>query len=172
MKVVQSAILLCCVLSPVAAAQPAEKPSPAAERLIIAFERGSYRVVSRVAVEKTLPASDALPEGPGPFSGFWFEVRDADGSTRYRRVMGDPVLLVAETPPDGAVGAAAGGLTTERRAAVPDSRTFAILIPAARDGDEVLFFGPPYAPDERGAMAAPRAAASIEVARLVLEPRP
>jgi hypothetical protein len=146
------------------------------ERITIAFERGSYAIVSRVPVNTVLPPSDDLPAGPGPFSGFWFELRGADGTLRYRRVIGDPVLLVSESLQPGTTGpgdAAGAPRGLDRAAAVPDARTFVVLVPAARDGDELVLFGPAYAPDARGAMAAPASpAASLEVARLALPPRP
>jgi hypothetical protein len=177
MRVVGLAVQLLCALPLVAAGQPPPDAGPvAAERITIAFERGSYAVVSRVAVTKVLAPTDDLPAGPGPYSGFWFELRAADGSVRYRRVIADPVLLVSEargpggTGPGDAAGAPRG---LDRAAAVPDTRSFVVLVPAARDGDQLLLFGPPYAPDARGAMAAPsEPAASLEVARFALAVRP
>jgi len=165
-----AALVLAVVPPPASGQTPPDAAGPvAAERVTLAFERGSYAIVSRAAVTKVLPPSDALPEGAGPFTGFWFELRAASGSTRYRRVIGDPVLLVWEAPAAGP----GGTRDPVRAAAVPGGRTFTILIPAARDGDELLLFGPLYAPDARGVMAAPPApAASLEVARFALPRTP
>jgi hypothetical protein len=173
MRVVWLAILGLSALPAVAAAQPPGDGGPvAAERVTIAFERGTYSVVSRTTLTKVLAPSDALPEGPGPFTGCWFELRAADGTIRYRRVIDDPVLLVSETAAAaGDAGAAPGAQRLVRAATVPDHRIFSVLVPAARDGDELLLFGPPYAPDARGVMAAPALpTASLEVARLALPP--
>jgi hypothetical protein len=175
MRVAQLVVLLSCALCSAVGAQPPGSGGPvAAERIDIAFERGSYAVVSRVPVTKVLPPSDDLPAGPGPFSGFWFELRAADGSLRYRRVIGDPVLIVAEAPiPVKGARPGSAAVTLDRHTAVPDTCTFTVLVPAPQAGDELLLFGPPYAPDARGAMAAPSApAASLEGARLVLAVRP
>lgn len=168
-------VLLLLIASPPRAVAQVPAGPVAAERVTIAFERGSYTIVSRVAITKVLPPSDALPEGPGPFLGFWFELRESDGSTRYRRVIGDPVLLVSETPDHStALGATASSATTtviERAVAVPDARTFTVLVPAPRPGEALLLFGVPYAPDTRGVMEAPQGpTSSLEVARFELEP--
>lgn len=167
-------VLFLVVVPPPASGQttPDAAGPVAAERVTIAFERGTYSVVSRTVLTKVLAPSDALPEGPGPFTGCWFELRGADGTIRYRRVIDDPVLLVSETAADaGDAGAAPGAPRLVRAATVPDRRIFSVLVPAAQDGDELLLFGSPYAPDARGVMAAPALpTASLEVARLALPP--
>lgn len=163
-------LFLLLIASPPHVAAQASAGPVAAERVTIAFERGNYRIVSRVAVTKVLPPSDALPEGPGPFLGFWFELRGSDGSTRYRRVIGDPVLLVSEVPTSSTAHGPTAAVI-ERAVVVPDARTFTLLVPAPRAGDALLLFGLPHLPDMSGVMEAPQGPIpSLEVAHFEMEP--
>jgi len=84
----------------VASAQ--EGPGPTqpqrADRWVIEFASGAFSLLSRSATTKILPASDELPAVQLPPSGFWFELRSAEGALRYRRIIGDPVKIVFEGP--------------------------------------------------------------------------
>lgn len=85
-----------------ASAQGQDSTEPqSADRWIIRFESGAFSLMSRSATTKVLPASDELPAVQLPLSGFWFELHAADGSVRYRRIVGDPVRLVFEGPARG-----------------------------------------------------------------------
>ena len=53
---------------------PAPGPVPA-ERLVIQYSSGTYRLLSRTPLLKVIPPSDALPATNRPLSGFWFEVQ-------------------------------------------------------------------------------------------------
>src|SRR5215467_12490989 len=59
---------------------------------------GSFDVVSQTSLTKVLTPSDELPGAPQPLSGFWFELQSATGAVKYRRVVGNPVLIVFGGP--------------------------------------------------------------------------
>jgi hypothetical protein len=175
-----------------------------ANRWVIEFSGGEFTLQSRSLTTKVLPASDELPAVQLPHSGFWFELRAADGSVRYRHVTGNPVLLVFEGPaledgnvvptvarsetygPDAPAGRGQGRIAemhgksqaaTPQRAtlarqttadvirdeAIPDERVFTLLTPAAGQGEALVLFSSPLAPNSQGAPA-------TEVARFVVQP--
>ena len=80
------------------------------------------------------PPSDSLEADAGA-TGFWIELRDADGTIVYRRVLHDPREFETETVAD-----ASGALTRRPRA---DPRgVFTLLVPAIQ-GAQAAVFGRP-----------------------------
>ena len=174
-------------------------------RWVIEFSGGEFSLLSRSLTTKVLPASDELPAVQLPHSGFWFELRAADGSVRYRHVTGNPVLLVFEGPaleegnvvptvarsesygPDNPSAGRGQGRIAEmhgksqaavpqratlarqttadviRDEAIPEERVFTLLTPAAGQGEALVLFSSPLAPNSQGAPA-------TEVARFVVQP--
>jgi hypothetical protein len=133
-------------------------PVPA-ERLTIRFREGAFEVVSRTAVVKVLPPSDELPADSSP-SGFWYELRSAEGGLVYRRIIEDPCRIRYE----GFAGGVAGSgktATLERRDVVPSERTFSILVPRANPGDQLVLVESPHELERRNEPA-------VEAARLAV----
>jgi len=145
--------------SPLAAQVP---PSPvvAASRALIRFASGQFSLLERRDIRKVLPPSDALPAVQS-VSGFWYELRAADGSLRYRRIIEDPVRLVFEGPEEPSP--TPGPATPSRKEGIPAERVFSLLIPAPAQGDQLVLFSSPLVPGEQGSPAK-------EVARLDLFP--
>lgn len=66
------------------------KQLPRAVRLTIEYDKNSIRVVGRQNVDMLVPPSD--PTQPSMrTSGFWYEVKDAQDSSLYRRTMPNPI---------------------------------------------------------------------------------
>ncbi len=106
-----AALTAALALAPAARAQnggPAE-PGPV-DRWVVTFSAGAFTLDSRARTEKILPASDELPAVQLPPSGFFYELRAADGSVRYRRIVADPVRLVFEGPAESPGGETPAGV--------------------------------------------------------------
>lgn len=69
---------------------------PRALRLIFSYSGQDVRLVGRQRVEMTAPPSDPLARQGERLSGFWYELRDADKATLYRRVVSNPIPSSAE----------------------------------------------------------------------------
>ncbi len=107
-------------------------------RLIFSYDGDEVRLESRQPVEMLVPPSDPL-EGFENQTGFWTEVRDAQGSVLHRRILHDPVRRDVEVfSPD-----------PERSIArVPIERphgAFALLVPLVPGADHVVLMGVPTA---------------------------
>lgn len=163
------AIVCGIALGGIAAASPApaqefppENEPVAVERIVVRFAAGQFSISSRHATRKVLPPSDDLPDAGG-ISGFWYEVRSAAGSLRYRRILENPIPLVFEGPeqPD-----APPGTPARRDEAIPAERFFSLLVPAPGEGDLLVLFSSPLQP---GAQAEPASmVASLELAPVVI----
>jgi hypothetical protein len=105
---------------------------------------GALKVVDAVPVAITALLSDDLDPDLGPFTGFWFELRDVDGNVLWRHVTQHPLRGTVETYGDGDLGEPVAGL-------LPDdvNAPFAtIAIPALDRADSVALVGaPPAEPD-------------------------
>jgi hypothetical protein len=152
------AALLC------AASASASEAPPSADRITVQYEAGEFTLVDRASIEKRLPPSDEIPEGL--VTGFWFELQSADGSVRYRRIMGDPIRLVFEGPAEGSASTA-----PDRAEGIPAKRVFSVLVPSIAPGDVLLFFGPPVEPADPGTARRSSAAPySGELGRIAFPP--
>jgi len=125
--------LLATIVALVALGADAAEPQRA-DRWVIQFDSGAFSLRSRTATTKILPESDELPAVQLPLSGFWFELRSAEGTVRYRRIIGDPVKIVFEGPAlDDAPAAArtreSGVATSGGRGRVADVRRSASAAP-------------------------------------------
>jgi hypothetical protein len=144
---------------------PASEAPPSAERITVEFKGGDFALVSRNVIQKRLPPSDEIPEGV--VTGFWFELRSADGAVRYRRIIGDPIRLVFEGPAEGS-----GATAPDRAEGIPEKRVFSVLVPAIAEGDVLLFFGLPIDPPESSAArrSSGQAQYSTELGRISFAP--
>ncbi len=150
-------------------AQPVE-----ADRVVVKFfydgyQSGAYDVVSMNHITKVLPPSDNLPTNDF-VSGFYYELQSDKGTVIYRRIMNNPIPLVAEK---------IGDSTLELKSVLPLERTFSILIPRANAGDTLVFFSSPLDPGKQTDPLEPQMSASsvesggpaeaaLEVARINL----
>ncbi len=133
-----------------------------ASRIVVRYHEGTFEVVSSVPLNKTLAPTDSLP-AKGQASGFWYELRSADGELRYRRVVADPTRLVYEGP----VVTESGAVVTERAEAAARDRVFSVLVPRIAPGDALIFYG--SLPDHQERTSGE---ASQAIARLALSPSP
>ena len=131
----------------------------AVERVTIKFSQGSFSFLSSNSTRKVLPPSDLLPQGKDLVSGFWYELQDAEGGIKYRRIIHNPVIMTFEGPDIDTPGATA----VDRKEGIPSERIFSVLIPQSLTGDALVLFSSPI---ELGAQASP----AEEVARLPLQP--
>lgn len=67
-------------------------------RVTLAFEEGKFRVLESQILTKRAPASDEIldPDKDEQQSGFWIELRDANGRALYRHILHDPLQLSVE----------------------------------------------------------------------------
>ncbi len=134
-----------------------------AVRLLIEFNHGDFAILSQHSVRKTLPPSDAAPVLPA--SGWYFELQNASGETRYRRIIEDPVTLVFEGPDPDVKHLS----NPDRSASVPGQRSFNLLMPAPQAGDEFVLFGPGLTSGSSASLQREAAmAGSGELARLLV----
>lgn len=118
--------------------QPGSGREARSVRLISSYDGDDVRLESRQPVEMLAPPNDPV-EGYESQTGFWTEVRDAQGSVLHRRIMHDPVRRDAEVfSPD-----------PERSIArVPIERphgAFVVLVPLVPGADHVALMGVPAA---------------------------
>lgn len=118
-----------------------DEPLPTAWRVICTADADGVRVVRRRRVHATTPPSEAIGDDDER-SGFWVEVRGADGRVQYRQAMSDPREEDLEAPGDPEHG----GLTRRR---VPGPRTFAMLVPETPDADHVALLSAAPVPGGR-----------------------
>lgn len=160
--------MVCLALLPIAPslkAQPSEGRSVPVERLIIAYEDGTFRLVSRIPLTKVLPPSDELPGRVGSVSGYWFELRSADERVVYRKLIQDPTRLVFDGPREG------DGLP-ERHEAVLAHQVFTVLAPRATVGSNLVLFGPSARLGDAARTAPAVALARIPIVDKSPEPKP
>jgi hypothetical protein len=68
-------------------------------RLVFEYEGRDVRLLSAERVAMTPPPSHELEAGEGA-TGFWYEVRDPDERTLYRRITENPVRMSTEVLTD------------------------------------------------------------------------
>ena len=131
------------------APQPADKPTHAI-RMTFEFDGGDVKLVSQQRVEMTLPASDPVQGHEGQ-KGFWYELRNAQNRTLFRRVAHPPMR------PDVEVFSPDPNKTLSRQPAPNRKGVFVALVPDNAEGqDVVLSASPPVptpAPPAKGAPA-------------------
>jgi hypothetical protein len=131
----------------------------AVQRVSVQYQDGNFEFLSSSSTRKVLPPSDQLPPGQDLISGFWYELQNASGEVKYRRIVDNPVLLVFEGPDIESPGS----IVADRKEGIPATRVFPLLIPQSSAGDVLVLFGSPIS---LGAQAEP----ATELARLPLFP--
>jgi len=158
-----------------------------AERVTVRYNEGTWELMDIGELNTVLPPTDELPSA-SEVSGFWYELRNAEGGVLFRRVIGDPVRLFFEGPsvvqeearmapaamnlrsaalndrgrgarrlPTAGIGRQASGSRSaaesgsrfrsmgvpERTEAIPEIRTFTVLIPTSQQGDVLAIVSSP-----------------------------
>ena len=132
---------------------------PRAVRLVFAYNGDEVRLESRQPVVMVAPPSDPVVDFDDQ-TGFWTEVRDAQGVVLHRQIMHDPVRRDAEVfspDPDRSI----------RR--VPDERPsglFWVVVPVVPGADHVALMG--VADSGAVGFAAPGSTAMTEMLRVDL----
>ncbi len=142
--------------SPIDGASPTQTVGPqSVERLVIQYNQGSFELISRTPLRKTLPPSVTLPAPIGQVRGSWFEVQSTTGEMVYRRRFPAPNVIYTEWPTQD-------DPTQLRREEIEVSENvFTILVPKNDKAEALLIFGTPRGQDKR-------AAAAGEIGRLQL----
>lgn len=115
------------------------KPPNRSVRLTFSYEGSDVRLVSRQSIEMLSPPSDAIQVQEGQ-AGFWYELRDAEGRTLYRRVIQNPIKFAFEVRSD-----------PERPLAwqkVSEPRGyFTLLMPELEQAKTLVLFSSPLEPE-------------------------
>ena len=129
-------------------AQTPRKISAHTLRLTYGYDRtGAIRLIDARRVRMVPPvADDATKAAPDSRSGFWYEVRDRDGTALYRRTISHPLLDALEVPTDEPHGMTHGQ---------PGARggEFTLLVPDLANAAAIAVYGTPL---EENVMAAAR----------------
>jgi hypothetical protein len=117
--------------------QPAAGKTTKAVRLVFSYDGDNVTPVSQQSVEMTLPPSDPV-EGAEGQKGFWYELRDAQDRTLYRKVMHHPmrddVEVFSNDPAQHNV----------TRHTVPNRKgVFVVLVPDTTEGHTVTLSSSP-----------------------------
>jgi hypothetical protein len=138
--------------------------TPMTRRLFFAYEGDQIELVAqeRVAMP-TFPSAPVEEDWTTRFSGFWYELQDAEGRTLYRRATESPLQATVEVP----TGDPAQPFTRQQRDH-PQGH-FVLVVPETEAAESVALFGGPLAvmpsaPLDREALAAP----AQEIARFRL----
>jgi hypothetical protein len=141
-----------------------------ARRLTFEFDGTTVRKIGEQPVEMTVPLSHPTTGYSGQ-AGFWFELRDANENTIYRRIMADPLGGYKEVPsPQG---------TFTHRPITISPQVFELIVPELPEAKSVVIFGTPAPPpasigshaQEAARTAAPRVGTqpAREIARITLK---
>jgi hypothetical protein len=134
------AVAACALALSGAAVGLAQSGASSVQRLTLRFEAGTFSLQGETVVTKRIPRSDLLPLSPGPLSGFWYELQDADGSVLYRRIIGNPLRAAFEGPDTD------NGNEPVLIDSVADPHTFTLLVPLLSSATQVVIFSSPLRP--------------------------
>jgi hypothetical protein len=105
-------------------------------RLVFAYQGADVQLVDRQPVDQYVPPSDELDDLRGQ-SGFWYELRDANGAPLYRLSIGNPVAYETEI----VTGDPANPIV---RAPVPEpSGDFSLVVPVLEGAQSVALVSSP-----------------------------
>jgi hypothetical protein len=108
-------------------------------RLTFSYEGSDLRLISRQRVEMMSPPSDPV-QAQKEQTGFWYEVRDAEGRTLYRRVIQNPIKFAAEVRSDDPERPLAWQEVSEPRG------NFILLMPDLDRAHMLVLFSSPMEP--------------------------
>lgn len=103
-------------------------------RLELRYQGSTVSVTSARAVDMVLPPADARLEA-GKNSGYWAELRGADGAVLFTRILHDPTSV--EAPP------APGGSFTNTAVDASASRTISLDVPNDARASVLVIYGNP-----------------------------
>jgi len=112
-------------------------------RLVFSYEGRDVNLVSRQSVEMKSPVSDELQTREGQ-PGFWYELRDGQGRTLYRRITQNPIRYSAEVRSDDRTRP----LEWQRKSEAKG--TFVLHVPELEQARFLLVFSSPLEPAESG----------------------
>jgi hypothetical protein len=136
------------------------QPQTHARRLTFEFDGSTVRKISEQLVEMRVPSSHPTT-GYSGHTGFWFELRDANENTIYRRIMADPLQRYHEVPsPEG---------TFTHRPIKVSPQVFELVLPELPAAASLVIFGAPAEPPT--SIGSPtEEAARIAVPRVGIQP--
>ena len=106
-------------------------------RLTIAFIGDNLQLLQQQRVAMTLPPSDPV-DGFAGQKGFWYELKDLQDRTLYRRVMHNPMRQDVEAHTDQLID------KPSRREVAQRSGVFVVLVPALETGASVVLSSSPH----------------------------
>jgi hypothetical protein len=116
-------------------AQAALQEPRFALRLTYRYDGDNVSLARRERVQMIAPPAGRTPPVAGENSGFWVELRDANGRVLYHRVLHNPIPFVAEVhSPEGTIRAVS---------APPGRGEFQVLVPDLPDGAAAVLYGSP-----------------------------
>lgn len=107
-------------------------------RLTFSYEGSDVRMVSKQSVEMVAPPSDPILAQENK-SGFWYELRDAEGKTIYRRVIQNPIKFAFEVRSDPERPLAWQTVSQPRG-------SFVLLLPELEQAKTLVLFSSPLEP--------------------------
>lgn len=111
-------------------------------RLTFSYLGSAIQLLSRQSLVKLAPLSDSLASFAGR-SGFWYELRNAEGAVIYRRVRENPIQFTLEFPADDS-----GSL---RRVRVSNPRgIFDLLVPDLAEAQTLALVSSPLGTGDAG----------------------
>ena len=119
-----------------------------ADRIVLSYEGGHFRIVSRASVAKAVQPPDEAE------SEFSIVTRTASGELRYRRAIPDPRGAIHESFAPESIA----------RTPAPGSAALSVVVPAVAAGDVLLLFGrasPSEASVQVASLAIPAAGPAI-----------
>ena len=110
-------------------------------RLTFSYSGAKIKLINQESIETRIPPSDELIEHEER-SGFWYELKDKDGRTLYRRVLYKPIRYDDEFPSRRGDGK----LSREK---IPNpAGSFVILVPDTPIARTLVMFSSPFTPEE------------------------
>jgi len=136
---------------------------PRALRLTFLYKEGRLRLLSRIPVEATVPASDDPPLLAGEH-GSWLELLDASNRRLYRLLLHDPI------PTDTEVFSPDPRQTMTRLPVAPKQAVFSVLVPELPEAETVALFSSAFRPTAGTAIATADGVPLEPIANLPLAP--
>lgn len=109
-------------------------------RLTFSYEGSDVRLVSMKSIEMLSPPSDPIQTQEGQ-AGFWYELRDAEGLTLYRRVIQNPIKFASEVRSDNPKR------PLEWRKVIEPRGDFVLIVPDLPQAKTVKLFSSPLEPE-------------------------
>lgn len=118
--------------------QATEKPNRTM-RLTFSYEGSNVRLASMQKIEMLAPQSDTIRVQEGQ-AGFWYELRDVEGRTLYRRVIQNPIKFAFEVRSDPERPLAWKKVSGPRG-------EFVLLMPELEQAKTLVLFSSPLEPE-------------------------